>query len=184
MNWQEKISLDVPVRFMKRLKIKIIKYWHWVWLFKVWFCGAGGIDFKGFLLSVPKKDISRLAIWIFERMIRQIILVNNTNKPGEPRITNQTSIIDMEGMDKTLITNKKGAKCDRRIFYLFKAMFNVIKNFKYQILALDIALDQFKIMENYYPCLHRSVFIINGRFRLIQHIILIITNYSISKYSL
>lgn len=88
-------------------------------MFKVWFCGAGGIDFKGFLLSAPKKDISRLAIWIFERMIRQIILVNNTNKPGEPRITNQTSIIDMEGMDKTLITNKKGAKCDSRIFYLF-----------------------------------------------------------------
>lgn len=77
-------------------------------MFTVWFIGLGAVDFKGLLLSVPKKDISRLAIWMFEKMIREISIANNTNKQGEPRKTNQTALIDLEGLDKKLITNKSG----------------------------------------------------------------------------
>lgn len=81
---------------------------HYFLLLTVWFSGVGAIDFKGLLLSVSKKDISRLVIWWFERMIREINIANNNNKPEEPRITNQTSLLDLEGFDKSIITNKRG----------------------------------------------------------------------------
>ncbi len=85
------------------------KYRQCILLLIVWFCGVGAIDFKGLLLSVPIKDISRLAIWLLERMIREISIANSTNKPGEPRITNQTGLLDLQGLDKKIITNKRGS---------------------------------------------------------------------------
>ena len=63
----------------------------------------------GFLLSAPKNECSRFIIWSLENMMQQIRLANEEKVVFGPRITAQTFLVDMEGLDKKIITSKPGS---------------------------------------------------------------------------